>query len=223
MQKFSAKHDGAVRQFIILSEAWYAEASQTAHQRLTGEDEITLGFYVPDDGSTGEFSIKWERLEGRLVPQLHAYHDAWSALANFADVLQKLEELDGTSPSVAAVATVLKECGVVDATNRVSPWESEASAPENLESKAQVLAVYQEALEKLRKLGRATTGNGRWAQGVEFGEPVKAIAGLPEALYTETRNNAAAVQRLRTELREAVRGNPRQAEKYKQLLEPDGK
>jgi hypothetical protein len=223
MQKFSEKHDGAVRQFIIQSESWYADANETARQRLTGEDEITLGFYVPDDGTTGEFTIIWEQLEGRLVAKLRAYHDAWSALANFADVLQKLEELDGTSPSVAAVATVLKECGVVDATKRVSPWESAASAPESLEAKAQVLAVYQETFEKLRELGRATTGDNSWARGVEFGERLKAIAGLPEALYTETRNNAATVQRLRAELHEAVRGNPGQAEKYKHLLEPDGK
>jgi len=222
MQEFSAKHDGAVRQFTILSESWYADASLKHAQRVNGEDEINMGFYIPGDGSTGEFSIKWEPLSGRLVPQLQAFDDAWSALANFGDVLQKLEILDGTAPSVAEVVAVLKECGVVDATQRVSPYASKASSSESLEAKAQVLAIYQDTFEKLRELGRAITGDRNWARGVESGETLKVVTGLPETLYDELKHTAGEVRRLRNELRQAVRGNPGLHEKYQHLFEPEG-
>lgn len=111
-------HEGCTRQFTILSQSHYAHASLTPEQIRQGEDEIVLGFYHPEGGTTGEFQINWERLAGKLTPQLHAWNDSWSALVNFKDVLQKLAELDGTDPSVATVVEILKGCGVRDATSR---------------------------------------------------------------------------------------------------------
>jgi hypothetical protein len=113
-----SKHEGCTRRFAILSQAWHANANLTPEQRRNGEDEITIGLYLPDGSSSGEFRIQWKPCVNRVAPTLRAWEDSWSALANFSDVIQKLGELDSTNPSVQSVAEVLKSCGVTDNTPR---------------------------------------------------------------------------------------------------------
>lgn len=119
------KHDGCVKQFIILSQAHYADACLTASERSRGIDEITFGFYHPGQGSTGEMTIHWHDLRAHHppVPRLEAFDDSWSALSQFKDVIDKLAELDDTSPTVAQVAEVLTQCGFIDNTPRKEPHE----------------------------------------------------------------------------------------------------
>ncbi len=106
------KHEGCKRQFVQLSRAWYSKAC------LVGDtlDEVTMGFYHPDGGTTGEFQIRWIPLGGRDTPLLLAYDDAWSALYRFADVLKQLAWLDGANPSPEDVCALLVKCGIEDAT-----------------------------------------------------------------------------------------------------------
>lgn len=119
-------HEGHVRTFTILSQSWYADASLVAELCAPGGDVMHIGFANPKGGTSGQFSIKWKPLSGKMVPQLRAYDDSWLALAGFSDVLAKLAEVDDTNPTVDQVAGILKSCGVVDATARESPY---AAAP----------------------------------------------------------------------------------------------
>lgn len=116
-------HTGAVRAFSVLSQAWYAKHDPDD----TIIDRIMLGFYHSDGGTSGEFSIRWKELSGRVVPRLCAFDDAWSALHHFADVIEALAALDDKAPSSMEVCTVLKRCGLVDQTARQRPAEISAS------------------------------------------------------------------------------------------------
>lgn len=112
-------HTGCVRAFHILSEAWYADANLKGSDVL---DEISLGFYAPEGGTSGEMCIRWTRLGGTVTPQLTVFDDAWSALAQFKDVLDKFAELDSTNPPPSKIAEVLLACGFKDMTARTSPY-----------------------------------------------------------------------------------------------------
>jgi hypothetical protein len=219
MKTQATKHEGDERRFSIMSQSWYVDSNMDPARRAAGEDEITLGFYSPDGGTSGEFAIRWEQLSGKIIARLKAYEDSWSALANFNDVLQKLAELDGTEPDVETVAEVLKSCGVIDATPRVSPYTSRVSrVQDNVDSLARVLTVYQDSLNQLRELGRKQSGDATWATCVEEGKPLKAVDGITQELFEETQQIAGSVQRKRSKLREAVLKFPELAEKYKELL-----
>jgi hypothetical protein len=111
----SDKHRECKRQFVVTGQAWYAEACK----RPDIENEITIGLYHPEGGTTGEFSIKWTLLQGKNTPYLKAYNDSWSALQEFSDFLEALSKLDGTDPTEDEVIAVLLKCGVEDATERV--------------------------------------------------------------------------------------------------------
>jgi len=59
MKTNKAKHDGMIRGFYHLAEAWYADANLT--NRGGGLiDEVMIGFYGPDgdQGTSGEFCHK---------------------------------------------------------------------------------------------------------------------------------------------------------------------
>jgi hypothetical protein len=224
MQIQATKHKGDERRFSIMSQSWYADSNMDPTRRAAGEDEIMLGFYSPDGGTSGEFAIRWEILNGAPIARLKAYEDSWSALANFGDVLQKLAELDSTNPSVETVAQVLKNCGIVDATPRVSPYGSRVSrVQDNIESLAGVLTLFQDALDKLREMGRKASGDAAWATGVESGKKLKAVDGITQQLFEETQQIAVSVQIKRDKLREAVLKFPDMAEKYKGLLNDSAK
>lgn len=108
-------HTGCKRGFYHTGAAWYGK---TALASGPEQDVITMGLYHPEGGSTGEFGIEWLPLAGQVWPQLHAWDDAWSALHLFADVLAKLAEMNGKSPTPADVCAVLLACGVEDMTPR---------------------------------------------------------------------------------------------------------
>ena len=109
-------HTGCKRGFIWTSQAYYCKSALAARDVI---DNIMIGMYHPEGGTTGEFSIEWTKLGGRDCAQLKAYDDSWSALQLFADVLVKLAEHDDASITPAQVADLLLACGVVDLTKRV--------------------------------------------------------------------------------------------------------
>lgn len=201
-----SKHAGDVRAFIILSQAWYGDTALPAQDRAKGVDEIMMGFYCPDGGTSGEFSIKWAPLGDRLVPRLKAFDDSWSALANFSDVIEKLAAIDGSNPSVEQVATILKSCGVADKTERLSPYSRQNLSDENkVAMMAEVLSVYLRALNNLRDYGRKVSQDPTWAERAEFGVRVPPIVGVPEDLYNEVVDKVGAIASRRTALADALK------------------
>jgi hypothetical protein len=116
----SKNHDGCVRSYIHTSAAWYGGANVL---RDGVEDEVMIGMYDPDGGTTGEFAVRWYKLSGKLTPKLEAYDDAWSALLQFQDVLAMMAELDGEDPSPAEFCRILEDAGVKDTTERESPYD----------------------------------------------------------------------------------------------------
>lgn len=217
----TTKHAGDVRAFVILSQAWYGGSSLPPKYESTGHDEITMGFYCPDGGTSGEFTIAWAPLGDRLVPRLKAFDDSWSALALFSDVVQKLAEIDGTNPSVEQVADILKSCGVVDKTERISPYSGQTlSDQEKVGVMAEVLNVHAQALKSLRSYGCKVSGNDMWAWRAEFGERVSPELGVPEDLYAEVVEKAGTVASRRAALAEVLRTLKDEAltERYAHLI-----
>lgn len=113
-------HTDCTRQFRQLSRAWYGSANLQLNSEVV--DEITAGFYDEEGGTTGEFTIKWIVLAGQKTPQLCVFDDAWDALWQFRDVLEKLAELDGTNPTPEKVCSIFVSCGVEDTTPEQSPY-----------------------------------------------------------------------------------------------------
>lgn len=102
-------HSECKRGFYHVSKSIYADGKTWKNGEF---DEITMGFYHPDGGTTGEFCITWTQ----LGPQLRVFDDAWSALSGFSDLLGVLATHDGESLTPEAVITLLKELGIEDET-----------------------------------------------------------------------------------------------------------
>lgn len=219
----SKKHDGHLRQFIIHSQAWYGRSESAAVNAKSGEDEILIGFYNPNGGTSGEFAIRWRPLSNRIVPYLHAFHDSWSALANFTDVIQGLAELDSTTPSVETVAQMLRACGVRDATEREAPRK--APDPQvtraDVETTVRLLTVYSAMLERARTAGRELRGEPNWAEGLEFGPNIlDGTKGVPPALLSDVMKAAEMVKTQRTVLRHLLNDlkDPQLTAQYQDLV-----
>ena len=116
----SRKHEGCRRQFSHLSRAWYGAANLARTRDVI--DEIMVGMYHEDGGTTGEFAIRWTELSGKHVPMLVVYDDAWDALLEFRDVLEGLKQIDGQNATPEAIGELLKACGVEEATEEESPY-----------------------------------------------------------------------------------------------------
>lgn len=108
-------HDGCKRGFTHLAASWYGKAC-LAHDQYV--DQVTIGFYHPDGGTTGEFAIRWMNLSGKVTPYLKAFDDSWHALYEFHDVLAKLAEHDSENMPPEAICALLVQCGVEDMTRR---------------------------------------------------------------------------------------------------------
>jgi hypothetical protein len=109
------KHAGNTRQLIWQSQSYYAESAK----REGVIDDITIGFYAPYGGTSGEFIIEWTMLGGKLIPQLKAYDDSWSTLSLCCDLLAKMAEVDDQYISPADFVKLAESCGIVDVTERV--------------------------------------------------------------------------------------------------------
>lgn len=117
-------HADCKRQFIQLSRAWYADANLRGGEVI---DEITMGFYHKDGGTTGEFAIRWIELSGSKTPMLCSFDDSWDALWQFRDVLEVMATMDGTNPTPEEICKMLVSVGVEDNTPEVSTYgDSEA-------------------------------------------------------------------------------------------------
>ena len=111
------EHEGAIRAYYHLKEAWYAEANLQGREFV---DEVMFGFYHPDDGggTSGEIAMRWISMEQSAVPQLQCFNDAWHALAQMQDVLDELAHLDDVDISPMEFCQILDVCGFTDVTPR---------------------------------------------------------------------------------------------------------
>lgn len=111
-------HTNCKRGFHHTGGAWYGSTVLPLDGAI---DRITMGFYHPQGGTSGEFSVIWETLAGRATPKLVAYNDSFSALHHFADVLKKLSGHDSENISPIDLCDLLTACGIEDMTQRVHP------------------------------------------------------------------------------------------------------
>jgi hypothetical protein len=79
-------------------------------------DDFMIGMY--GSGTTGEFSVVWTELGGKLTPQLRAYDDSWSALAKFRDLLDAMAEVDDQDITPAQFYEICMRLGIKDLTPR---------------------------------------------------------------------------------------------------------
>lgn len=84
-------HDGNIRGFYHLSEAWYGPSNLQNSQYT---DEVNFGFFCPSGGTSGEMCLRWQRLGDKNVPKLECFSDAWHTLASFTDLIAAMGELD---------------------------------------------------------------------------------------------------------------------------------
>lgn len=109
------QHDGCKRGFTHLSASWYGKACLAHDEYL---DQVMIGFYHPEGGTTGEFAVRWMTVGGKVTPRLEVFDDAWHALYEFRDVLAKLAEHDSEDMPPSAFCALLVGCGVEDMTQR---------------------------------------------------------------------------------------------------------
>lgn len=113
----SKDHEGDIKQYILLSEAWYADAVIKNDTR-DFVDDVNFGFYSPDGGTSGEMSVRWYRIQDNNPPspKLECFCDAWHTLAQFKDVIDAMAEVDDQDITSKEFCQLLEKCGFVDAT-----------------------------------------------------------------------------------------------------------
>jgi hypothetical protein len=107
-----------IRGFTILSQSWYANANLRSANFV---DDVIFGLYdndVKPGQTTGEMSIKWYELGGKIVPRLECFDDAWKTLSEFTDVITMLAAKDNQNITPDKVAEILLSRGFIDRTVR---------------------------------------------------------------------------------------------------------
>ena len=117
-------HEGAVRGFVHTGAAWYASTA-LAPGIL---DEIMVGMYHPEGGTSGEFSVEWKMMTDKPTPCLKVFNDAWHALSQFKDLLAKMAEEDDKDITPDQFCELLLSCGIDDQTP-TSPPENRLQHP----------------------------------------------------------------------------------------------
>ncbi|MCY8737528.1 hypothetical protein MOD71_18655 [Bacillus haynesii] len=108
----------AVKGFYHLADSWYREELKNAPY----VDVITIGLYEDDNGTDGEFEIKWSKLNNEIVAHLEAFNDSWVALNQCLDLIQSLKDAKNITPDECV--KLLLKLGYKDYTNRENPKTS---------------------------------------------------------------------------------------------------
>jgi hypothetical protein len=102
-----------VRGFYQLSRAWYAAANIT--EDCTEVFNVGIFWVRPDDGTTGEFSIRRMRVGAKECWRLEVFDDAWAVLTEFTDLVAALAQL-GDKASAEDIRKTLVGLGIEDLT-----------------------------------------------------------------------------------------------------------
>lgn len=125
--------DGAIKSYIHQSKAyWWSDVklpwSDTRSQFPDNYvDEVTVGFYyIPADGTPGEFNFRWYKLGNEMAIRLESFSDSWQALFKMTELHAIMISLDGqdTDPSPEEFCMMLKLAGFVDKTPYQSPYSN---------------------------------------------------------------------------------------------------
>lgn len=102
----------------------YSRQNYAGIAPLDAADEIMLGIQHPEGGCLCELGISWYWLNNELVPQLHAYSEAWSLLQTptFQLVLDLFAKEKKLLASPKEVSMLLIECGFVDQSDQPLDW-----------------------------------------------------------------------------------------------------
>lgn len=111
-------HDGSVRGFYHLAEAWYAEVNHSSEYT----DEVNFGLFAIEGGTTGEMTVSWKELGGKSVPELRVFDDGWSVLATFTDLIVEFGKLDDQNITPKEFCALLLRLGFEDQTPRKNPY-----------------------------------------------------------------------------------------------------
>lgn len=121
----SKNHEGDIKQYVVLSEAWYGDANLKTPRPETKPylkkvENVMFGFYCPDGGTSGEMAMNWYLLGDDKTASacLECWNDAWHTLAQFKDVIDALADVDNEDISPKQFTAILDKCGFVDATPR---------------------------------------------------------------------------------------------------------
>ena len=106
------KNEEWIRGYHRTSRAWYAT------EKDKHEPRIEFGFYHKEGfpGTTGEMSMRWKYLDGKLVPYLHAFDDSWKVLSTFTDLLEKMAQWDNKNITEDQFVQLLDKTGFIDLT-----------------------------------------------------------------------------------------------------------
>lgn len=76
-------------------------------------DEVVIGDYPEDGGTTGEFTIQWMQVGKDIVPVLKVYDDAWKILQE-SQIGKILSGLDNKNVEPEKFVKILTINGFVD-------------------------------------------------------------------------------------------------------------
>lgn len=107
-------HDGCIRGYHRSSKSWYSKSKDRI--------EINFGMFHPKGGTSGEMTMEWVELSGKLCARLKSFEDSWSALSLFTDLIQKMGEVDSEEIQEDEFAKMLDECGFKDLTEYQDPY-----------------------------------------------------------------------------------------------------
>lgn len=103
------------RGFYWSTRAYYAKA-------LGYEKSVTFGMYSKSNGTSGEMTMKWVELLGKVItPKLEVFDDSWKVLYSFTDLLEKMAEVDDENISEESFVEMLLSCGFKDLTKYTDP------------------------------------------------------------------------------------------------------
>ena len=108
MSAYSSNHSGCFKGFYQLSKL------RKSGTRDDASDEIIIGFYHPEGGTSGEFSVVWTKVGGKYAPLLRVYDDAWHALSSMPELIVAMADSSDKNITPDAFAKMLIDLGFKD-------------------------------------------------------------------------------------------------------------
>ncbi len=100
--------------FILLSEACYAK---TELKKADFVDEVDVSTVIDGDPAD-EFRFRWYTIDGKEVPRLEIYDEAWHLLPTLNPLFDYLASADSKNTTPKQVCQALMELGYEDITPR---------------------------------------------------------------------------------------------------------
>lgn len=99
--------------YSILSESFYFNSLKNFKDH---KEEIHIGYYCLEGGTTGEFSLGWSEIDGNLKMKATVFSDGYNAFSEFLVVFNDFTDTPNPTPEIVLMA--LKKHGAKDFTKR---------------------------------------------------------------------------------------------------------